>query len=393
MVKSLKENEVSSYMNVKGVTLWQYRIKFYDALGKRKEKRKIGFKTEKAAIRSLLEVKAALINGNVKQVEHDQLTIGEWLDIWFESNKHTWKPTTLSQREMAIRLHFKPILANYKLQQLDKSTYIRVFIQPLLKRYKHSTVQLFHRLFKVAINAAVDEEILQRNRFKKISFANNDLDQQDSVKTNFYTPEELSTLLKVAKETEPLTSYLLLKVIAYSGIRRGEAMGLQWKHINFEKNSLKIEQTRDNKGLRTPKTKNSYRTILLDPSVLNELKSYRTWCKETMLFYGHRWSESSFVFISSQTGEAYTDNGLLYAMRRVQVKAGLRKITVHGLRHSHATMLLLKNVNVKTISERLGNTPQMIHDIYGHVLQEMEVDSMRIFSDTMDQASEISRIK
>lgn len=52
--------------------------------------------------------------------------------------------------------------------------------------------------------------------------------------------------------------------MAYIGVRRGESLGLKWKHINFKKKTITIEWTRDNKGLRTPKTNRSYRTILID---------------------------------------------------------------------------------------------------------------------------------
>lgn len=70
---------------------------------------------------------------------------------------------------MAIRLQIKPLLGHYKLQKLDKTTYKRAYINLLLKKYKVESVKLFHRLFKIGINAAVDDEILPRNRFTKIT--------------------------------------------------------------------------------------------------------------------------------------------------------------------------------------------------------------------------------
>ncbi|WP_231510859.1 Arm DNA-binding domain-containing protein [Bacillus sp. UNC438CL73TsuS30] len=60
-------------------------------MGKRKEKSKQGFKTEKEAYRALLEVKASVVIGEVKQVENSNLTVSEWLDIWFETHKNEWK--------------------------------------------------------------------------------------------------------------------------------------------------------------------------------------------------------------------------------------------------------------------------------------------------------------
>ena len=76
-------------------------------------------------------------------------------------------------------------------------------------------------------------------------------------------------------------------------------------------------------------------------------------------------------------------------IKRVQVKAGLvteeglPKSTLHGLRHTHATILLNSGQNVKMIAERLGNTPNMIMNTYGHILKELEQQSVAIFSDTL----------
>lgn len=359
-----------------------FRHKYYDAIGKRKEKKKSGFTTEKAALKALLEVKAATLRGEVKRVEHDQLTVGQWLDIWFNSHKDNWKITSRKQREMAIRLQFKPLLGHYKLQTLDRTTYQREFINVLKKKYKSSTVELFHRLFKIAINAAVEDEILTRNRFTKIKVIDNDTVEEE--KENFFTPEQLKTFLEVAKREENITNYTFVLTVAYTGMRRGEAFGLQWKNIDFHKKTVTIERTRDNKGVRTPKTKNSYRTILIDDVLINQLKVYRTWCKEIMLSFGYKWSEDSFVFTSYQTGQPLTDTSILYTFRRVLKKANLPTITIHGLRHTHCTMLLNKGVNVKVIAERLGNTPQMIFEIYGHVLKELEEESVSAFSESLN---------
>lgn len=392
LFKSLKEKEVFYYFNAKEEKLWLYRHKYYDGTGKRKEKKKSGFKTEKAAIKALLEVKAQTLRGEIKSIENDNMTISQWFDTWYEMNANKWKVTTRKQREIAIRLNIKPLLGQYKLSKLDRATYQKEFINALERDYRHSSVRLLHNIFKIGINAAVEEELLTRNRFTKVSFSNND-DQADT-NENFLTPAELNALLKTAKETENITNYSYLLTIAYTGIRRGEASGLQWQNIDFANNTITIERTRDNKGARSPKTKNSYRTILVDDLVMAQLKKYQVWCKQTMLAFGVRYTENSYVFISYQTGEPISDTGLLYMFRRVQEAAGLvitneegeqvAKSTLHGLRHTHATILLNSGQNVKVIAERLGNTPAMIYEIYGHVLKELEQESVNVFSNMLN---------
>ncbi|MEK3995943.1 tyrosine-type recombinase/integrase [Psychrobacillus sp. FSL K6-2365] len=380
--KSSKEPEIYYYFNVNEEKVWMYRHKYYDNTGKRKEKKKSGFKTEREALKSLMEVKAATLRGEIRQVEHDQLTVGEWLDIWYEMNKNRWKVTSCKQREMAIRLQMKPLLGHHKLQKLDRSTYTREYLNVLEKKYKPSTVELFHSLFKIAINAAVEDEILLRNRFTKITLSSTSDIQVEN--ENFLSPSELVLFLDAAKHLENITNYSCLLTISYTGIRRGEALGLQWKNINFDNKTITIERTRDNKGIRTPKTKNSYRTILIDDVLVIQLKAYKKWCKEAMLSFGYKIREDAFVFTSFQTGQPITDNSILYAVRRILKNTSLPQITTHGLRHTHCTILLNRGVNVKVIAERLGNTPQMIFEIYGHVLKELETESVALFSKSLE---------
>jgi integrase len=376
--KSKKDDCLFYYINAKNEKMWCYRYRYYDAMGKRREKSKQGFKAEKEAYRALLEVKASVLNGDVKQVENANKTVSEWVDIWFETHKNDWKVTSKKQREIAIRLHIKPLLGKYKLNELDKTTYKRVFINQLLKHYKPGTVQIFHRIFKTAINAAVDDEIIQRNRFNKITI---ELDKKND---NFLIAEELNKYLADAKVLGTTTTYNLIYLLAYTGLRKGEALGLKWENIDFDNKTLTVMRTRDNHGFRTPKTKNSYRTILIDNKLTTHLKAYEKWCKSTMLSFGEHLKSHDFIFISSQTGKPISENLIEYTMNRIAKKTGCKRITAHGLRHTHATILISQRIPVKVIADRLGNTPQMILDIYGHSFKDLEEESVQAFEQALN---------
>ncbi|WP_260681880.1 tyrosine-type recombinase/integrase [Alkalicoccobacillus porphyridii] len=105
--------------------------------------------------------------------------------------------------------------------------------------------------------------------------------------------------------------------------------------------------------------------------LLSQLKLYKTWCKQTKLSYGKKISEKDLL-ISYQTGDKYSGSYILYALRRCIKRIGINKITPHGLRHTHATLLINQGVGVKYIAERLGNTPMMILDIYGHTFKDVK---------------------
>lgn len=376
--KSKKYEHVFSYTDRKGSKLWGFRYRYYDSLGNRREKAKQGFASEKDAYRGVLEVQTQVINGDTKRVENSSLTISEWLDIWYETHKGDWAVSSLLQRKNAIQYQMKPLIGHYRLADLDKSTYKREYLNVLAKKYKPSTVKLFHRLFKIAVNAAVDDEIIPRNRFSKISL----VDEESS--ENYYSAEELREFLTVAEDTENITNYTFIYLLAYTGLRRGEAQGLQWNDVDFEKKTLNVGRTRDVNGDRKPKTKRSRRTIKLDDLVLHQLKLYRTWCKKTMLTFGEKMKDTDFIFISHQSGKPIGDNTIKYAFERILNQTDLKYITPHGLRHTHCTLLIQAKIPVPTIAERLGNTPQMIHSVYGHALKEVEEESVESFSRIMN---------
>ncbi|WP_146548166.1 tyrosine-type recombinase/integrase [Rummeliibacillus suwonensis] len=381
-IKSKKEAEVYCYeTKTKGV-LWGFRHKYYNALGERKEKKGSGYATEKAAIKALLQVKAELLSGGSKKVEYENMTVGQWLDIWYGSNKKKWKIGTAIQREWIIRTQLKTYLSHFKLQKLDKITYEREFIHKVEGKFKSGTVRLWHTIFKIAVNAAVENEILDRNRFTKVAILNDETD----VKNNFLTPAELNILLNDVKLNENITNYSLILTLAYTGIRRGEALGLQWKNIDFKKHTITVERTRDDKGSRTPKTKNSYRTIVVDEIVMVQLENYKKWCKKELLKDGKKITGETFVFISSDMPEPIKEHIPIHIIRKSIKRTGIHKINVHGLRHTHATILLNNDFNVKAIADRLGNTVQMIYNVYGHVMKKTEKESVLVFKQALNGA-------
>ena len=381
--KTKIDEEVYFYELKNGEKRFMYRHKYYDTFGKRKEKKKSSFKSEKEAYKELLEVKSALLNGQVKQVEKSQMTVSQWLDIWYETYSNGWEVTSRALRKDAIRDHMKPLLGKYKLSELDRTTYIRMYINKLLEKYKPGSVVTFHDLFRIAINAAVDDEIIPRNRFNKISI------DKDEELENFLTPEELNTFLEVAKKCSTVTVYTLIHVLAYSGLRKGEAFALKWEDINFTEKTITVKRTRDYYGERSPKTKNSYRTVQIDDIVVQHLETYQKWCVKTKFKYGMKLDkEKDLVFISYQGATPCGTNLLFDAFESLykqmkEDKINIKRITPHGLRHTHATMLINMGIPPKTVADRLGNTPEMIYKVYSHSFKALEDKAVSAFNESL----------
>lgn len=377
LIKTKKDPDLYYYFNSKNIKMWCFRYRYYDALGKRKEKSKQGFETENAAYRALLQVKQDILDGEVRKVDYSNITVAQWLDIWYETKEDEWKITSRLQRQNAIKYQMKPLLGKYKLAELDKATYKKAYINVLAKKYKPSSVILFHKLFKVAVNAAVDNEILTRNRFNNIKI------EQEEAADNFLTAEELDQLISAAEQLENITNYTLLLTLSYTGVRKGEAQGFRWTDFDPEKSTISVNRTRDNKGVRSPKTKRSIRTIYISDRLTAQLKKYKIWCKSLKLSFGKSFSEDEYIFLSHQTGEAITDNKGKYALDRLIKKLEIKRISIHGLRHTHASILVSKGVPVPTIAKRLGNTAEMINNVYGHSYEAMEMQTVNVFDDSL----------
>lgn len=374
--KSKKYEYVYSYETKSGKK-WNYRYKYYNSLGERKEATKSGFTSEKAAYKELLQVQVKNMDGKTKQLDNSNIKISSWMDTWYQTYEADWKKNTRVQRKHIVYDIIIPMIGNYGLQKLNVATYKRVFINVLGEKYKPSTVDLIHKIFKIAMNAAVDSEITDKNRFKSINIA------QNESKENYLDQHQLNQLLKTAKETENITTYTLIVLLAYSGIRLGEALGLTEEDISFEESSVSIVRTRDGQGVHTPKSKRSLRKVRLDSIVMTQLKKYLFWVKKEKFRFGMIHRPTDFLFCSYQSMGPLSPNSTSYLFKRLCERAGLRHITPHGLRHTHATLLLKGGSQVISVAKRLGNTPDMINNIYGHVLDSMEDDMVTTFSDSL----------
>lgn len=142
-------------------------------------------------------------------------------------------------------------------------------------------------------------------------------------------------------------------------------------------------------GVRSPKTSNSYRTIVVDEIVMKQLKNYLKWCKEALLSNGQKLKDdlskdNTLIFIAQDSCEPISPNNTPNFFNKILKRTGLPKTTIHGLRHTHATVLLNRGLNVKVIAERLGNTPQMIYTVYGHIFEELEKEAATFFKQSLD---------
>ncbi|MBT2254009.1 tyrosine-type recombinase/integrase [Priestia megaterium] len=352
---------------------WEYRIKYTDpATKKKKEKTKGGFKTKKEAQLAAADVESKLFFGGHTLITGQKLLIKDWLSEWLSVYGNKCSARTLENRETHINKHLVPNLGYYKLSELSRLDYQK-FINELAKKYSKESVRNIHTTFNSAINKAVELEMITHNKYRNISIQKaNDIAH---TKTNYLTKEQVKVFMDEAKKAK-IHHYIVASLLLRTGMRKGEMIALTWNDINFEHKTISITKTRDDFGERPPKTKKSIRTISIDDTLIADLKRYRTWQKEYRLKKGPNYKEKKYLLVGLY-GEELTSSTVNKIITSIAKKSNLHHISPHGLRHTHAIMLLESGADIKFVSDRLGHTTvKMTADVYIHITKKYEQENI-----------------
>jgi integrase len=168
---------------------------------------------------------------------------------------------------------------------------------------------------------------------------------------------------------EPLAVFLTLAV--YTGLRRGELLGLEWRDIDFEHRLVSVRRAAYYTKLRgaytdTLKTKSSFRTLRLSAAAIKWLEQYRDWQRGYAASLGDKWRDSGRVF-TNWCGEAMYINAPERYLKQICRTHGLPIVTLHSLRHLNASLLISAGLDVKTVQASLGHSSASTTlDIYAH---------------------------
>lgn len=239
------------------------------------------------------------------------------------------------------------------------------------------TVQLTHTVLKKALSCGVQWGMLVRNVADGVSAPKpqrKELAVWDAGEARRY----LATVTATEEDGAECVTYgTALAFALETGCRRGEVVAVRWSDVSFEHGTVQISQSTQRigtTGLQTgmPKTSHGRRRIKLTAGTVAALKAHRARQNALRLAFGAAWQANDLVFCTS-LGTPIEPRNLYRAHMGACAKAGVPRIPFHGLRHTHATLLLLANVAPKVVSERLGHANIAITlDTYSHVLPAMQ---------------------
>lgn len=185
-------------------------------------------------------------------------------------------------------------------------------------------------------------------------------------------------------EKEPLKYNLYIKMAVLSGLRRGEMLGLKWEDIDFERRLITVNKTVQyvpGKGtfVDTTKTESSNRTIKLSNMVFDLLRAHHQEQEREKNALGNLWEEHGFVFTQWNGAPMYPESPYKFFTSFLK-RNGLEHHTIHSLRHTTATLLIMDGAPVKAVSARLGHsdtgTTQNIYTSYLQTADEMVTDAL-----------------
>lgn len=237
-----------------------------------------------------------------------------------------------------------------------------------------NTIRKYHVLLHTLFEKATQWQFTAYNPVEKV----------EPPKTSFnhkkIYDEETTGKFLLALQTEELKHRLMALLSISTGMRRGELFGLEWKHIDFDAETISIEQTSQylpEKGIftKSPKTQGSKRVITAPESVMQLLKQYKAEQNEQRLKLGNKWNESDRIFTTWDGRPAHPDSINTW-LKKFVVHNELPPITPHSFRHMAATYLITSGTDLRTVAGKLGhNNSTTTQIVYSHLLKSAEKET------------------
>lgn len=380
---------IKQYAKKNGTKAWMFKsyLGIDEMTGKKQWITRRGFASKKECQMALSKAQIDFDkNGAKKQCGE---TFQEIYEIWFEQYKNTVKESTWAKTKEMFRMH---ILPRFGATNIDK---IKVLAcQKAVNEWQQiapSRTLRFKNYAASVIDFAIALELTEKNPMRKVI---NPVEKNEFVEDehlNFYSREELKDFLTKLKELKKPQAYLFFYLLAFTGMRKSEALALTWKDIDFEEGTVNINKTLS-LGVKSrliivpPKTKKSARRISLDPQTLDLLKEWRKQQKIDFMKLGfNTLKPGQLIFPNGQNKLYQPVKPREWQMKVYQNNPEMKVITTHGFRHTHCSLLFEAGASIKEVQDRLGHTDvKVTMNIYAHVTKKVKDETAKRFANFME---------
>jgi integrase len=244
------------------------------------------------------------------------------------------------------------------------------------------TVKHHHALISSILTTAVNWQVILENPAKRVKAP-----KAPRLEAKFLDELQTARLLECL-DGEPIKYQVMVKLLLYSGMRRGELAGLEWKDIDFDKGTISIRRSSQyvsGKGIFTKdtKTETSDRTIRLPQMAFDMLKTYRAWQSKERLKIGSDWLDCDRLFTTWNGSPIHPDSITGWFAAFIK-RHELPKITIHSLRHTNITLLIMAGIPLRTVAKRAGHSSTVTTSlIYSHAIQSADEMASGVLEDIL----------
>ncbi|MGG3962181.1 tyrosine-type recombinase/integrase [Geobacillus stearothermophilus] len=342
------------------------------------------FRTKTEAKKELLKIKNQVDDGSYFKESTEDFSM--FMERWFNTSyKRTVEITTAKSREYVIRNHIMKYFQHKKINEITTFDIDSFYVDKLDSGYSGAYIRQMHNLLNQAFDQAVRWSLVKVNPVK-----NAKPPKVKSEEKITWTVDEVNRFLNLIKDSSMEIPYLLA---IFTGMRRGEVLGLKWDDVDFENKKIRIKRSLcfvSGKGLifKEPKTKKSKRQISISQHVVNVLKKHKQKQEFQKEKLGTQYQDNNLI-VCTDDGKPLDPRSLLRQFYRLIEEASVPRISFHDLWHTHATILMQQGENPKVVSERLGHSRVGITlDLYSHVSDDLQEQAAEKFENALLKQSQ-----
>ncbi len=308
-----------------------------------------------------------------------RLTVAEHLRNWLEGYvKTNCSQRTLDGYQSIIERHLIPALGQLQLKHLHPQA-IQSYYGKACELLSARTVHHHHRVLSQSLKFAVRQGYLGRNPAEMVDAPS---PRKKAMRT--LTPSEVEVLFE---NTQDNYYYPVIYTAVSTGLRQAELLGLRWRDVDLDMLSISVSQVLyKRRGIcqfKEPKTSHSRRRVAMTPKLalfLREYRAEREWLCQQL---GRQLTLDDLVFTSVE-GKPIDPCVLTHNFSRIAARAGLEGVRFHDLRHTFASLMLLRGAKPKVISEALGHSSvAFTMDVYSHIIEGMQSDAMALLDEVL----------
>lgn len=374
---------ITSYQTKKGK---RYRVIIYLGQNKGNRHTKGGFKTKKEAKLYEDRYHYQLATGMLKTPTNKLFK--EVYETWLPAYEKTVEKTTYARTSDLFRLH---ILEAFGKRKINEITPLECQEQIIAWSDKFKNIKQLKSYTSQIFEFAINMNLIEKNPMQRIIMPKVPKNRSQ----NFWTVSELHRFLNILAESEPFKHLALFRLLAYSGMRKGELYALKWPDIDFDNHIVHITKNlaHINNIPIEKKTKNQFsiRSIKLDEATMKILKQWKNLQArqifDPQVIQLKMLDEYCFTYIKNNGDIAplhsdYINN----ILNKITKNYGLKKISPHGFGYTHATLLTEIGIDPINTANRLGHaSAKETLDTYGHVTIQAENESITKFADYLNK--------